>query len=159
MNTHEQQEFVSTDQYVIFKLDDESYGVSIHFVEIIEKTTEITRVPKSESFLLGVINLRGEIVPVIDLRKRFGLEAIPTNDESRIIILRVEEMIVGIMTDSSSEVLTISQDSIENAGIVMGNVDDTMIKGIGKVGNRMIMMIDVYTILGLRNREEQERGI
>ncbi|SMP47403.1 chemotaxis protein CheW [Anoxynatronum buryatiense] len=156
MNNQDQKHDAAVDQYVIFKLDGESYGVSIHFVEIIEKVTDITRVPNAQPYILGVINLRGEIVPVIDLRKLFGLESIPVTDDSRIIILSVEELTVGIMTDSSSEVLSIPQENIENATSVLSHVEETSIKGIGKIDDRMIIMLDVFAILGLNDQESSE---
>jgi len=159
VNNGEQQERTALNQYVIFRLDGESYGVSIHYVEIIEKVSTITRVPHSAPYVMGVINLRGEIVPVVDLRNLFNLEPAVITDESRIIILSVDEITVGLMTDSSSEVLSISQDNIENASGVLNDVEESAIKGIGKVNDRMIMMLDIYAVLGLKNQESSERSL
>lgn len=153
MNVQEQEVHKDVDQFVIFRLVEESYGVSIHYVEIIEKVTSITRVPNSEEYVLGVINLRGEIVPVIDLRKRFNLPLSPITDESRIIILTVQEMTVGILTDSSSEVLNIPKSQIENTGTVLSIVDEDSVEGIGKVDDRMIILLDIHAMLGLEKSE------
>ncbi|SFH49755.1 purine-binding chemotaxis protein CheW [Tindallia magadiensis] len=153
MSQYENEKQSDIDQFVIFKLDQESYGVSIHYVEIIEKVTAITRVPNSNDFVLGVINLRGEIVSVIDLRKRFNLSPSKITEESRIIILSVEDMTVGILTDSSSEVLNIPKNQIENTGTVLSIVDETSVEGIGKVDDRMIILLDIYSILELDKAE------
>ncbi|SDY91141.1 chemotaxis protein CheW [Tindallia californiensis] len=153
MSQYENGKQSDVDQFVIFRLDQESYGVSIHYVEIIEKVTAITRVPNSNDFVLGVINLRGEIVPVIDLRKRFNLSPSTITEESRIIILSVEDMTVGILTDSSSEVLNIPKNQIENTGTVLSIVDETSVEGIGKVDDRMIILLDIHSILELDKAE------
>ncbi|RQD67777.1 MAG: chemotaxis protein CheW [Tindallia sp. MSAO_Bac2] len=153
MSIQEQKINADMDQFVIFRLDQESYGVPINYVEIIEKVTAITRVPNSSDYVLGVINLRGEIVPVIDLRKRFNLPDSSITDESRIIILTVDYMTVGILTDSSSEVLNIPKSQIENTGTVLSIVDEASIEGIGKVDDRMIILLDIHAILDINNAE------
>ncbi len=158
MSQLDQKQNSTIDQYVIFRLQEESYGVSIHYVEIIEKVSVITRVPNAAPYIMGVINLRGEIVPVVNLRQMFDLEEASITDESRIIILSVDDIIIGLMTDSSSEVLTIPQQDIENSSGVLSDVEISAIKGIGKVGERMIMMLDIHKILGFKNQESTERS-
>jgi purine-binding chemotaxis protein CheW len=139
----------NNDQYVIFKLENEFYGIPINFVETIERVLEITRVPNTPSYVKGVINLRGEVVPVVDLRKRFKLSDKKVTEESRIIILSIEEVSVGLLVDNSSEVLTIPVDSIDNTSNLVNSFEDDYIKGIGKVENRMIIIIDIPRILGI----------
>ncbi|GAB6088214.1 chemotaxis protein CheW [Alkaliphilus crotonatoxidans] len=139
----------NNNQYVIFKLQDEDYGIPINYVETIEKISEITRVPNAPYYVKGVINLRGEVVPVLDLRKRFQFPEIELSEESRIIILSIDEMIVGILVDSSSEVLTIENEAIDHASNLINNFDDDYINGIGKVHERMIIMVDALKILGI----------
>lgn len=140
----------TTNQYVVFNLENEYYGVNINYVETIEKVSAITRVPKSPYFVKGVINLRGEVVPVIDIRKRFNLPDSDITDNTRIIILSVEEMIMGIIVDSSSEVITISKDLIENTSNLINSSEDDYINGIGKIENRMIILLDVHKIFDLK---------
>ena len=139
----------NNNQYVIFKLDNEFYGIQINYVETIEKVHEITRVPNTPNYVKGVINLRGEVVPVVDLRKRFKLEDRNVTDESRIIILSIEEVVVGLLVDNSSEVLTIGEDSIDNTSNLVNSFDDDYIKGIGKFDTRMIIIVDISKILGI----------
>lgn len=137
-------------QYVIFSVENEYYGVNIHYVETIEKVSTITRVPRAPYYVKGVINLRGEVVSVIDLRKRFNLPSTEITDENRIIILSVEEMVIGILVDNSSEVLSIDKDLIDSTSNLANSSEDDYISGIGKVDDRMIILLDVSKIFDLK---------
>ncbi|MBB6216499.1 purine-binding chemotaxis protein CheW [Anaerosolibacter carboniphilus] len=137
-------------QYVLFKLDDEFYGIDILQVETIERVMDITRVPHALDYVQGVINLRGEVVPVVNLRKRFCLPEMPFNDESRIIIVSVEEIVVGILVDSSSEVLQLNSDEIDDAANITNNTGNEFIKGIGKHEERIIILLDLKKVLDIR---------
>ncbi len=130
-------------QYVIFKLNDESYGVPIEYVETIEKLTEITRVPNVPHYINGVMNLRGEVIPVIDLRKRFQLDHVPPTDDSRIIVLSVDEISVGILTDSCSEIISLDKNQIDKTYDLMSSFEDDYIEGIGKSNERMLIILDI----------------
>lgn len=137
----------SINQHVIFKLNDESYGVPIEYVETIEKLTETTRVPNAPHYINGVMNLRGEVIPVIDLRERFQLEHAPATDDSRIIVLSIDEINVGILADSCSEVITLDEKQIDKTYGLMSSFEDDYIKGIGKFGERMIIILDIPKLL------------
>ncbi|SHG93157.1 chemotaxis protein CheW [Tepidibacter thalassicus] len=137
-------------QYVIFKLEEEFYGININYVQTIEKMTEITRVPKTESYIKGVINLRGEIVPVIDLRKRFNLGIKEYDKDARIIVNKIEDVLIGFIVDSASEVKDINQEDIDY-NIVDDSFSEGFIKGIGKIEDRVIILIDVYKILNMND--------
>ncbi len=137
-------------QYVLFKLDNEFYGIDILQVETIERVMDITRVPHALDYVQGVINLRGEVVPVVNLRKRFHLQEIPFNDESRIIIVSVEEVVVGLLVDSSSEVLQLNSEKIEDASNITNNTGNDFIKGIGKHEDRIIILLDLKKVLDIK---------
>lgn len=134
-------------QYVLFKLDNEYYGVNILYVETIEKVMDITRVPHARSYVEGVINLRGEVVPVINLRRRFNLPQEESNEESRIIIVSVEEMVVGLLVDSSSEVLQLDADTIDDVPNITDHLRNDYVKGIGKNEERIIILLDLEKVL------------
>jgi purine-binding chemotaxis protein CheW len=140
-------------EYVIFRLADESYGIDIDYVENIEKHTEITRVPYTEKYIKGVINLRGNIIPVIDVRTRFGIEAKEPDKDSRIMIINLEELKVGLLVDASSEVLQMTADAIEPAPRVIGNEDD-YVANIGKDNGRIIMIVALEKLLEIEALEE-----
>lgn len=133
-------------EYVIFRVAGESYGIDIDNVENIERHIEITRVPYTKSFIQGVINLRGNIIPVINVRKRFAIDDKEIDKDSRIMILNHNELIVGLLVDSSSEVLQIALDEIESSPKLIGN-DDDYVSSIGKDNGRIIMLLDIGKLL------------
>jgi purine-binding chemotaxis protein CheW len=140
-------------EFVTFRLNQEYYGINIQNVENIEKVLPITRIPYTLNYVKGVINLRGIIVPVVDLRSRFGLEKRTTTDESRIIIVNLEDNKIGMLVDSSSEVLQISDDDIDAAPNVRREFNNEFIKNIGKKNGRIIMLIDLHKVLNIEHVE------
>lgn len=119
-------------EFVTFRLNQEYYGINIQNVENIEKVLPITRIPYTQNYIKGVVNLRGIIVPVVDLRARFGLEPKPVSEETRIIIVNLDENKIGMLVDSSSEVLQITDEDIDAAPNVKKEINNEFIKNIGK---------------------------
>lgn len=136
-----------TRQFVIFKLANEEYGIDILRVKEIKEMMSITRVPKAAHFVRGVINLRGEVIPIVDLRKKFNLPRVDETESTRIIIVSVDDLTVGLVVDSSSEVIDINGEAIEEAPATVGNIEQGNISGIGKVGERLIILLDVVKII------------
>jgi len=134
-------------QFVVFRLDNEEYGIEILRVKEIKEMIRITRVPKAAHYVRGVINLRGEVIPIVDLRKKFSLIKNSDNESTRIIIVAVEDITVGLVVDTSSEVLEIMNEDIEEAPNTIGSVEQGYISGIGKVGTRLIILLNVDKIL------------
>ncbi|MCG0274565.1 MAG: chemotaxis protein CheW [Thermosediminibacteraceae bacterium] len=134
-------------QFVVFKLGQEEYGVNIMQVNTIERMMPITRVPKAPYFVEGVINLRGEIIPVIDLKKRFGLPPGEINGDTRIIIVNVDDLTVGMIVDSATEVVQLPQDAIEPAPSVVGSISSDFLEGVGKIGDRLLIILNLEKIL------------
>ena len=130
-------------QYVVFKLGKEDYGLDIHKVTTIEKILPITRVPKSPNFIAGVINLRGEIVPIMDLSKRFNLAAVQETDEARIVIMKVGEDSLGIIVDEVDDVLALNQEDIENVANYSSELSMNYVLGVGKVDDRIITLLNI----------------
>lgn len=133
-------------QFVIFKLDTEYYGIRIDNVETIERNMEITRVPKTQSYIQGVINLRGEIVPIIDLRDRLGLPQKEYDSETRIIVNKIQDLLIGYIVDSTSEVKEIPPSQIDYTNLEEGQ-SQTFVRGLGKIDGRMIILLDIDKIL------------
>ncbi|MTI48014.1 chemotaxis protein CheW [Sporosalibacterium faouarense] len=139
-------------KFVIFKLAGQNYGIDIYNVRVIEKVTNYTRVPNSEDYVKGVINLRGEVVPVIDLVKRFGIESENVDEaEVRIIIVSIKDIVVGLLVDSSSEVLTLVKGEIDNTPNIGEQITEEFIKGIGKQDGRLIMLLDLEKVIGIHD--------
>ncbi len=136
-------------EYVIFQLAGEYYGINIHHVENIEKQTAITRVPHTKPYIKGIINLRGNVIPVMDLRKRFGLEEKDFDDEMRIIIVNYEDFQIGIIVDSSSETLQLSEERVDRAPNIKTNINEEYVKDVGKHDDRIIMLLDLRKVFGM----------
>lgn len=140
-------------QLVIFNLANEYYGIDIAAVDGIIKTQEITSVPNTPAFVEGVTNLRGSVLPVIDLRKRFGLPQVDATRDTRIVVVNMGHSKVGMIVDGVSEVLTIPEAAIEPTPPMVTTVDSAFIIGIAKVEERLIILVDLSKIL---DTEEQK---
>lgn len=134
-------------KYVIFKLDKEYYGVHIDNVLSIEKTGKTTRVPNSPDYIKGVTNLRGEVIPVISLRNKLGMEREESDINSRIVVVAINEIVAGLIVDSSSEVLEIDKENIDKPPTTENNEIMEYISGIGKSSDRLIILLDLIKIL------------
>jgi purine-binding chemotaxis protein CheW len=134
-------------KYVIFKLCKEYYGIPIDNVLSIEKTGQATRIPNAPNYVKGVINLRGEVVPVINLRKKLGMESDDSYKNSRIVVVSINEIVVGLMVDSSSEVLEIDKENIDKPPANGDNQFIEYISGIGKTSDRLIILLNLTKIL------------
>lgn len=143
-------ELIEEEHLVTFKLDEEEFGVQIIQVQEINRLQDITKVPNSPDFIEGVANLRGNVVPVISLRKRFALEEREYDDKTRLIIVEVEGSKTGLVVDSVSEVLRISKKNIElTPAVISSSVNNEFIESIGKLdkGNRMIILLNLNKLL------------
>jgi len=139
-------------QLVVFKLADENYGVSIASVESIIKLQAITKVPHAPKFVEGVTNLRGTVIPVMDLRKRFGLPYSKDTNETRIVVVELNGLMVGMIVDAVTEVLRVSEEAIEPPSALVATLDAAFITGIAKVGQRLVIFLDLTKVL---SHEEQ----
>ncbi|MEI8131539.1 MAG: chemotaxis protein CheW [Leptolinea sp.] len=134
-------------QLVVFELANEHYGVEISTVESIIKMQEITRIPRSPVFVEGIINLRNMVLPVIDLRKRFGQDSREITRDSRIMVVALGSMKVGMIVDAVSEVLQVSAESIDPPPLVTASSRENFIIGIAKLDNLLVILLDVSRIL------------
>ncbi|MDF2814962.1 MAG: chemotaxis protein CheW [Paenibacillus sp.] len=127
---------------IVFTLAHEQYGVEVERVRTIERMQPLTRVPRTPAFVKGVINLRGVVVPVIDLRGRFQLPESDYTDNSRIIIVAVKEMEVGLIVDSANDVLDVDSDHIEDPPEIVGGIRAKYLRGVAKLssGNLLVLL-------------------
>lgn len=133
---------------IVFKLAKEEYGIEVDKVQTIERMLPITRVPKTLDFVKGVINLRGVVIPVIDLRGRFNLPQAEYNDQTRIIIVEVDKMQVGFIVDSANDVVDIKRSSIEKPPEVVGGVKARYLDGVAKLDEeRLLIMLNLAEVL------------
>lgn len=134
-------------QTVGFKIGKELFGVDISNVKEIVRVPEIVKVPDTPEFIEGVINLRGRIVSVIDLKKRFRLGRVDRTKTSRILVAEMDGRVVGLLVDAASEVLRLSADSIEPPPDMVSGIGIDYITGVGKIGERIIILLDIKKVL------------
>ena len=132
---------------IVFQLADKEYAIPVSHVQGIEKLMHITRVPKTPQFVKGVINLRGVVTPIIDLRERFNLPVSNNEETARIIIVMLGNMEVGFVVDSANDVLDIPLESIEQQPEVVGSLEEEFISGVAKLDKRLLILLHLDRIL------------
>ena len=134
-------------QLVTFSISDEEFGVDILKVQEIIRTMEISKVPRAPDFVEGVINLRGKVIPIIDLRRRFGLTHKQHDKNTRIIVIEMTDVIVGFVVDAVSEVLRIPASTVEPPPPVVAGMDSEYISGVGKLEGSLLILLDLDKLL------------
>ena len=134
-------------QYIVVNIGNEQYGINIKYIDNIVRIQKITRVPKTQPYYKGVINLRGEIIPVMSIRIKLGLEDDEFTDKSRIIIVKVDNASVGIIVDQVKEVVTLEEDDIENMATNVNDEFSGYINAIGKSKGELITLLDIIGII------------
>ena len=147
-------------QLVVFKIGDEEFGVDISQVREIVRLIEVTYMPRAPVFIEGVVNLRGQIVAVIDLAKRLDIPSRPRGEATRIIVIEIGENTVGMIVDSVSEVLRISSGDIEEVpGLIETEVPEHYIRGAGKLKDRLLVLLDLSRVLSHEEVARVERHV
>lgn len=141
-------------QLVSFTIDQEEFGLDIQSIQEINRMVEITRVPNSPEFVSGVINLRGKVIPIIDLRKRFGFPSKESDRNTRIIVVELSGMVVGFVVDSVSEVLRIPKNITEPPPSIVAGIGSEYITAVAKLENRLLILLDLERIL--KDKEKQQ---
>ncbi|WP_028572088.1 chemotaxis protein CheW [Desulfonatronum lacustre] len=134
-------------QLVTFHIGEEEFGVEILKVQEIIRMMGITRVPKAPDFVEGVINLRGKVIPIIDLRTRFGMAAQEHDKHTRIIVIEINAVIIGFVVDSVSEVLRIPGNTVEPPPPIISGIESEYIRGVGKLADRLLILLDLDSLL------------
>ena len=141
-------------QIVVCELADEHYGLDIARVFEIIRHQPVTPVPRAPSFVKGVINLRGRIIPVVDLRGRFGMPEAEATKESRIVVAESGATRVGLIVDSVSEVLLVPMDAVEATPEVAAGDDAEYLRGIAKLGDRLVLLLELDGLFGLEEQQQ-----
>jgi len=171
MNTSEQvngdivsSENVHQNQYLTFLLGDEEYGVDILRVQEIRGWDSVTTIPNAPAFIKGVINLRGTIVSILDLRERFGIDSVEYNELTVVVVLRVKggegdkERIMGVVVDAVSEVYHISEDELKDAPDLGYAINMDYMKGMATVDEKMIIVLDIDHLMSLKDIDDMEKS-
>ena len=143
-------------QLVVFQLGAEFYGVEIARVHEIIRLQAVTRVPRAPAFVEGVINLRGKVIPVVDLRRRFGLPTADHTRASRIVVVEIGDQVVGVVVDGVSEVLRVNGATVEPPSPVVAGIDSEYIHGIAKLDDRLVILLDLDRVLAQADRRALE---
>lgn len=144
-------------QMITFALGSEEYGVDIAEVQEINRMVPITRVPQAPPFMEGVINLRGRLIPIIDLRTRFGMDRSEPTKNTRIVVTEIRSKRLGMVVDSVYEVLRIPIEQIEDTPELVAGVDTEYIRGVAKMGERLIIMLDLARVISAGDKLEIEK--
>ena len=134
-------------QLVSFNLGKEEFAVDILKIQEINRMVEITKVPKSPDFVEGVINLRGKVIPIIDLRKRFNLPASESTRQTRIVVVDIDNKVVGLVVDAVSEVLRLPANTVEPPPPIVAGIDSEYISGVGKLEDRLLILLELDKVL------------
>ena len=143
-------------QLVTFKLGTEEFGVDILKVQEINKMMNITRIPNAPACIEGVINLRGKIIPIVDLRKRLGFREQPYDKSTRIIVVELEGLVLGFIVDSVSEVLRIPENTIEPPPSMVAGIESEYIEGVGKLDDRLLILLELKKVFSSPERKDIE---
>ncbi|WP_324733945.1 chemotaxis protein CheW [Pseudomonas paeninsulae] len=143
-------------QWVTFHLDNETYGINVMQVQEVLRYTEIAPVPGAPSYVLGIINLRGNVVTVIDTRQRFGLDSVPVTDNTRIVIIEADKQVVGIMVDSVAEVVYLRQSEVETAPNVGNDESAKFIQGVCNKNGELLILVELDKMMSEEEWSELE---
>ena len=141
-------------QVVLFELGNETYGLDIATVREIIRMQPITKVPKAPAFVEGVINLRGKVIPVVDMGRRFDLATTQRGKANRIVVVSNEGTTIGIIVDAVTEVMRISDDSIEPVSDIITGADASYLLGIAKLPDKMVILLDLNKVLDKESLSE-----
>ncbi|NLV66374.1 MAG: purine-binding chemotaxis protein CheW [Spirochaetes bacterium] len=154
LKREQEQENEDLRQYVTFLVGGEIYGVSVMKVQSINEMSEITQVPRARSFIKGVINLRGAVIPVIDMRKKFGLPEKEYDSFTVILIVEARERLIGMIVDSVSDVVSIPASNIQTNINYSGKLEKSSMEGVGRIDESLIILLDVESFLSNENVQE-----
>ena len=146
----------ATEHLATFFLGREEYGVDVRLVQEIIRVSEITPVPRAPEFIKGVINLRGRIIPVVDLKRKLALGEVEVARQSRIVVVKIKERLIGLLVDGASQVLKVPVSTIEAAPDEVTEIDATAVRGVAKLPGRLIILMDLTKTLALELKEEAD---
>ena len=145
---------MAENQYVVFELGKEEYGIDIMNVKEIVPYQESVKIPNAPAFVKGIINFRGNVIPIVDLKKKFNLPESEIDSDTRIIVIYFEDKLIGFIVDEASQTLRLEDENIDPTPDVISSVDRRYITGVGKQDNRLIILIDLEKVL---TEEEKAR--
>lgn len=151
---------MQTMKFIIFKLNNQSFGVNVQQVISIERLTPLTKVPGTADFIKGIMQLRGEITPVLDLKERLSMEqGVAATEDNRIIMINVNDIQIGLVVDEATEVMDIDSSAIEPPSEFIRGVEQEYIKGIAKIDQRLLILLDLEKVVNPSEMGHMERAV
>jgi purine-binding chemotaxis protein CheW len=150
----EKQATEATEQIVTFFLAREEYGIDVRLVDQIIRVPEITLVPRAPDFIRGVINLRGRIIPVLDLKRKLGIGSTEAARATRIVVVKLRDRLIGLLVDGASQVQKVPLSAVEPPPDELSEIDESSIRGVAKLGSRLIILLDLARVLARELRED-----
>ena len=147
---------MAENQYVVFNLDKEEFGIDIMNVKEIIPYKESIQVPNTPNFIEGIINYRGNVIPIINLKRRFKLGIEEMTKDTRIVVITLEDKEIGFVVDEASQTLRLDESQIDPAPDIISGVDRKYITGVGKVDNRLLILMDLEKVLTDKEKDEME---
>jgi len=141
-------------KYILFKLHEQTFAVEVQQVISIERLQHITFVPRTSAFIKGVTEIRGQTTAIIDLKERLDMMAVEETNETRILVIQLKKMQVGLIVDAATEVKDIETDHIEAAPQIISGIRDTFLDGVAKLDERLVLILDLERILDLDETNE-----
>ncbi|WP_227936763.1 chemotaxis protein CheW [Alkalihalobacillus deserti] len=132
---------------IVFQLKDEEYAIEVDYIQSIERMQHVTRIPRTYPFVTGVMNLRGVITPIINLRKRFGIEEKEFDEATRILVISKDQLEIGIIVDGANDVIDIPVEKIEPAPEVIGGVEVKYLRGVVKLDKRLFTLLNLEKVI------------
>lgn len=132
---------------IVFQLKDEEYAIEVDYIQSIERMQPVTRIPRTFPFVTGVMNLRGVITPIINLRKRFGIEEKPFDEATRILVISKEDLEIGFIVDGANDVIDIPVEKIEPTPEVIGGVEAEYLRGVVKLDKRLFTLLNLEKVI------------
>lgn len=139
---------------IVFQLKNEQYGVNLQQVRSIERLLPITPVPQTSDFIKGVINLRGDIIPIIDVKERLHIGKTEQTETTRILIVQIETTQVGLMVDAATDVVDIDPSMVEPAPNIVGGVTKDYLQGVAKLEDKLMVLLDLECVLNMEEKKE-----
>jgi len=146
----------TNNQYLTFRLENQQYGLPITLVREINRITEITPVPRSPQYVAGVINLRGKVIPVVDMRLKLGMPRQAPTKHTCVVVVESTVGLMGVIVDKVNSVVELKPDQVEKSP-QMGNVDSSFVLGLGKLEQQVIILVDVLSLLGAEGLNEVKK--
>ncbi len=150
---------MSTEKYIVFQLNDQEYGTSIDRIVSIERLQKVVSLPKVSDFIEGVTKMRGNVIPVIDLKKRMDLPQSEVTDQSRMLVSIVDDLSVGFLVDTASDVIDIDDSMIEPAPTSIKGIDVNFLSGVAKLDDRLLLLVDLSYVLNYEEISEVKQVV